>query len=132
MRGMSAARGIVTGSMFKEPSERTSAKGTSFLTFKIRATSGGTTQWFNAIAFSAEAVDAIKCIQPGEPIAVAGDIDADIYTPPNSDPRVSFKITVDAVLTARKPAKKRTAGSERATSNGASGQAADLNDDIPF
>ena len=42
----------------------------------------------------------------GDPIALAGSVDAEVYTPEGGEPRVTWRFTADAVLTARKPAKR--------------------------
>jgi hypothetical protein len=41
----------------------------------------------------------------GDPVALAGNVEAEVYTPKGGEPRVSWKFTADAVLTARKAAK---------------------------
>jgi hypothetical protein len=45
----------------------------------------------------------------GEPIAVSGEINAELWTPEDgSEPRLSWKITADAVLTARRQRQGRS------------------------
>jgi hypothetical protein len=50
-------------------------------------------------------------MEPGSPLAITGAIDAEIYAPAGSDSRINWRVTVDAVLSAkakRKP--KETLG----------------------
>jgi hypothetical protein len=47
-------------------------------------------------------IESLKNISVGEPIAVAGEITAEIYAPAGSESRINWRITVDAVLSARK------------------------------
>jgi hypothetical protein len=44
----------------------------------------------------------LKEMSVGEAIAVAGEITAEIYAPVGSESRINWRITVDAVLSARK------------------------------
>ena len=41
----------------------------------------------------------------GDPVALAGNVEAEIYTPEGGEARVSWKFTADAVLTTRKAPK---------------------------
>lgn len=76
----------------------------------------------------------------GEPIAVGGEITAEIYAPAGSESRINWRVTVDAVLTARKPkAKPQEASRKPRAANGRDcaeapgrGNAPIMNDDIPF
>jgi len=54
-------------------------------------------------------------LKVGEPIAVSGGIDAEIYAPAGSEGRISWKITADAILSAKakpKPKAEQRAGRE--------------------
>jgi hypothetical protein len=67
----------------------------------IRENHNGATRWWQAIAFSESAIAVLKEISVGEPLAVAGEIAADIYAPAGSESRINWRITVDGVLSAR-------------------------------
>jgi hypothetical protein len=97
-----SARAIVSGVLFKAPIEKASKAGNPFATFPIREGHNGATRWWQAIAFSENAIEVLKEISVGEPIAVAGEITAEIYAPAGSESRINWRITVDAVLSARK------------------------------
>ena len=97
-----SARGIVSGVLFKAPIEKASKAGNPFATFPIRENVSGATRWWQAIAFSESAIEVLKEISVGEPIAVAGEITAEIYAPAGAESRINWRITVDAVLSARK------------------------------
>jgi len=49
----------------------------------------------------------IETLREGEPIAVSGTFEAEIWAPPGRDPRVNLSLTVDAVISARKSAKAK-------------------------
>jgi hypothetical protein len=90
----------------------------------------------------------------GEPIAVCGEISAEIYAPAGSEGRINWRVTIDAVLSARKVKPegatrkpqaamgrrdRAKASSTRPAEAGGSALAAaswaspsPLNDDIPF
>jgi hypothetical protein len=102
------ARAIVSGALHKAAEERTSKNGNPFATFTIRENVNGSTRWWQAIAFSEIAIEALKELAVGDPIAVAGEIDAEIYAPAGSEGRISWRITADAVLSAKAKPKQRT------------------------
>ena len=95
------ARAIVSGALHKAAEERTSKAGNQFATFTIRENVNGSTRWWQAIAFSESAIEALKELAVGDQIAVAGEIDAKIYAPASSESRISLRITADAVLSTK-------------------------------
>jgi Single-strand binding protein family len=101
-----SARAIVSGALHKAAELRTSKNGNQFATFTIRESLKGATRWWLAVAFSESTIEALKELAVGDPIAVAGDIDAEIYAPAGSESRISWRITADAVLSARAKPKK--------------------------
>jgi hypothetical protein len=103
-----SARAIVSGALHKAAEERTSKAGKPFATLTIRENVNGSTRWWKGIAFDEGAIAVLKELPAGSPIAVVGEIDAEIWTPEDSSsPRMSWKLTVDAVLTARRREKGR-------------------------
>ena len=101
-----SARAIVLGSLHKPAEFRTSKNGKQFATFTICEILSGATRWWQAIAFSESAIEALKELAGGEPIAVAGEIDCELYAPAVGEPRLSWKVTADAVLSTRAKPKK--------------------------
>jgi Single-strand binding protein family len=100
-------RAIVSGALHKSAEERTSKNGNPFATFTIRESLNGATRWWQAIAFDEASIAAVLSLKVGEPIAVSGGIDAEIYAPAGSEGRISWKITADAVLSAKAKPKQR-------------------------
>ena len=96
-------RGIVSGALQKPPLQKTSANGNAYLLATIRDGSGDGARWWSAFVFNQDDITRVADLQAGDPLAVAGEIDASLYTPKDGQPRVSFSIRVDGVLTARKP-----------------------------
>ena len=149
-------RAILSGAVGKAAELRTSKNGNSFATLSIRENHNGALRWWQAIAFSESAIEVLKDISVGEPIAVAGEITAEIYAPAGSESRINCRITVDGILSARKvkpegatrkpQAAKRdraeasSARQAEASNTGGSALAAAswaspsplMNDDIPF
>ena len=102
-------RGIVSGVLTRAPAERESKGGRPYLLATIREGSGDKARWISAFAFNDEAREAISGMAAGEAVAVAGELDAEIYTPEGGQPRVSWSIRADAVLTTNSGARKRSA-----------------------
>lgn len=108
-----SVRAILSGAVGKAAEFRTSKKGNSFATLSIRENVNGATRFWQAIAFSESAIAVLTELSVGEPIAVAGEITAEIYAPAGSESRLNWRITIDAVLSARKPPKVKPEGASR-------------------
>jgi single-stranded DNA-binding protein len=141
-----SVRAIMSGAVGKVAELRTSKNGNPFAIASIRESLNGSTRWWQVIAFDKNAVDALKEMSVGEPIAVAGEIGAEIYSPPGGEQRLNWRITVDAVLSARKPPKSKAedasskpkansrdrAGSSWASPTPVAMRGVSFNDDVPF
>ena len=138
-------RAIVSTALHKAAKEHTSKAGKQFVTFTLRENVNGTTRWWSAIAFDEAVIAAVLSMEIGEPFAAAGAIDAEIYAAAGSESRINWRITVDAVLLARKPKAKpegtkpkpkEANGRDRAGSSWASPSASagsvPFNDAVPF
>jgi Single-strand binding protein family len=100
-------RAIVSGALNKAVEIRTAKSGNPFATFTIREAANGAARWWRAVAFDEAVIAALRELDAGAPIPCAGEIDCELWTPEDGrDPRLNWKITVDAVLTARR-AKRR-------------------------
>jgi hypothetical protein len=137
------ARGIICGVLFKPPVSKLTKKGKPYLIATIRQGSGEAMRWWKAFAFSETAIDEISRLGDREPIAVAGQFDAEICAPDGAEPRLSWRITVDAVLTARpkpkrrrkcndKPARTAKAIDDSPSRSDHPNHSGALNDDLPF
>ena len=107
-----SARAIVSGVLFRAPASKTSKAGTPFVVATVREGRGEATRWWKVFVFSESAIADILQLNDGEPIAVAGEFDCELYAPPSGEPRLSWKITADSVLSARakpKPKAQKTA-----------------------
>jgi hypothetical protein len=143
-------QGIIAGSTHKEVQLRTSKTGNPFATLTIRENVNGKPRWWQAIAFSEAAIDELRQLEAGAPVAVAGTIDAEVYAPAGSESRITWRVTVDAVLTAKakrkpkdtpgepsgfRPASGRkdlVGGKTHAERSWAAPQKAEFDDSIPF
>jgi hypothetical protein len=70
----------------------------------VRETGVEPARWWSAILFGDGVPDVLR-LSVGDPIALAGSPEAEVYTPQGGEPRVSWKFTADAVLSARKAPK---------------------------
>ena len=95
-------RAILSGAVGKAAELRTSKNGNPFARLSIRESHNGATRWWQAIAFSERAIEVLKETSVGEPIAVTGEITAEIYAPAGSESRINWRISVDGILSARK------------------------------
>lgn len=101
------ARAIVSGVLTRAAQQRTSKSGNPYVLATVRDGNGDAVRWWSVIAFNAASMGEILKLREGDPIAISGEFDAEIYRPDGKEPRVSWKITADAILSARRPAKER-------------------------
>jgi hypothetical protein len=97
-------RALLAGSLAKAPVSKVGKSGKPFAILNVRETGVEPARWFSVILFGDGVPDVLR-LSVGDPIALAGSPDAEIYTPEGGEPRVSWKFTADAVLTARKAPK---------------------------
>ena len=102
-------RAIVSGVLTRQAEERLSKTGKPYLKATIRDGSGDGARWVAAFVFNDAVREAISGMAAGEAIAVAGEIDAEIFTPEAGPARISWSIKVDGVLSAQTGARKRSA-----------------------
>ena len=98
-------RAIVSGVLFRAPAVKISKNGKPYAFATIRSGSGDAARWWKVFVFSESGIEEISSLGDGEPIAVAGEFDAELYAPADSESRVSWKIVADAVLSARRKPK---------------------------
>jgi single-stranded DNA-binding protein len=102
-------RAIVSGTLHKAAEERTSKAGNPFATFTLREKVNGSTRWWSVVAFDEASIATVLSMKVGEPIAVSGEFSAELWTPEGGgEARLSWKITADAVLSAKAKPKQRT------------------------
>jgi hypothetical protein len=99
-----SCRSILAGSLAKPPVQKVGKSGKPFAILSVRETGIEPARWFSCLLFG-EAVPDVLRLSVGDPIALAGSPEAEVYTPEGGEPRVSWKFFADAVLTARKAAK---------------------------
>jgi hypothetical protein len=97
-------RAILAGSLAKAPVSKVGKSGKPFAIVSVRETGVEPARWWSCLLFGDGVQDVLR-LGVGDPIALAGSPDAEIYTPEGGEARVSWKFTADAVLTARKAAK---------------------------
>jgi Single-strand binding protein family len=96
-----SCRAILAGSIAKPPVQKVGKSGKPFAILNVRETGVEPARWWSVILFGDGVQDVLK-LSAGDPVALAGSVDAEIYTPAGGEARVSWKFTADAVLTGRK------------------------------
>ena len=134
-----SARAIVSGVVFGAPASSIGKTGRPYAFVTIREGAGQAARWWKAFFFDEPIIGEILRFGEGEPIAVVGEFDAEIYSPAGGEARISWRIRVDGVLSARpnakpkpkaeKPASAVNSGREMAASSWASPTAGALFDD---
>jgi len=136
-RAMSVAI-LISGSIFREPQQRTSQSGKRYVTTTIKAAAADntTSDFWSVLAFGDTASAELLRLAVGERVAIQGGLKLEVYTANDGQTKVSRTIFVDHVLAVRQPPKERkpkakaTASHDQPTTSTATDP--DLDDSIPF
>jgi single-stranded DNA-binding protein len=142
---------LISGSIFKEPQERTSSSGRKYVTttLKAAAADNSTSDFWSVLAFSTTAADELMRLAVGERVTIQGGLKLELYTANDGATKISRTIFCDHAMALRQPPKERKpkappAGSKAAdglvkqsimpaaTPDTAAGGPAFFSDDIPF
>jgi hypothetical protein len=105
-------RAILAGAIAKPPVQKIGKSGKPFAIVSVRETGVEPARWWSAIVFGEAAEDVLR-LGVGDPLALAGGVEAEIFTPEGGEPRVSWRFAADAILTARKPSKLEGRSNDR-------------------
>jgi single-stranded DNA-binding protein len=143
---------LISGSIFKEPTQRTSASGRKYVstTLKAAAADNSTSDFWSVLAFGTTAGDELLRLAVGERVTIQGGLKLEIFEK-DGQARISRTIFCDHVMALRQPPKERKSKSPPAGSKAAdalmkqtilpdatpeketaAGGPAFFNDDIPF
>lgn len=132
-------RALISGVVFRQPAQKMTKAGHPFAFLTIRSGSGDAARWWKVFVFSELSIAEVMQLSDGKSIAVSGEFDAEIYAPAGAEPRVTWKITADAVLSAKRLRPKeprKVAGAAPATRPSAApdllNRGRDFDDEIPF
>jgi hypothetical protein len=127
-----SARALVSGVLFRAPATKTSKAGNPYVFATIRSGSGEHVRWWRVFAFSESVIEEILALGDGEPIAVSGEFDCELYAPAGGEERLSWKLTADAVLSARRKPKPKRPATRPAPGDPLFERRPLIDDDIPF
>jgi single-stranded DNA-binding protein len=119
---------MITGSLAKQPTQRTSKNGNVYLTASIRVILGNETEWWNLLCFSESGQAEITRLEIGERLSCQGALKLEIYRASDGEARISRTIIAHGVLTLRQPPRERKPRADSSTR----AVEPSLNDSIPF
>jgi single-stranded DNA-binding protein len=141
---------LISGSIFREPVQRTSQSGRKYVVTTLKAASAdnSSSDFWSVLAFGTTAGAELMLLAVGERLAVQGTLKIETYTK-DGETKISRTLFADHVMALRQPPKERKAkappaGSKAAdavvkqsilpdaTPETAAGGPAFFNDDIPF
>ena len=70
---------LISGTLFREPEQRTSKAGKPFVTATIRAKDGDSWQWWKVLAFQECAQAELMRLTDGDALSVQGVLKAETY-----------------------------------------------------
>jgi single-stranded DNA-binding protein len=127
-RNIMTAHVLISGTLFREPEQRTSTSGKPFVTATTRTKDGEASQWWHLVAFSETAQAELMRLTDGDALSVQGALKAETYEKEGVT-KLSLSVVADHVLALRQPGRKKADSGQRVPVR----QAEPLFDDgIPF
>lgn len=132
---------LLTGSIFRDPEQRTSQSGKTYVTttLKAAAADNAASEFWDVLAFSETVQAELLRLRTGERLSLQGSLRLELYTTKAGEQRISRKIFADHALALRAPpkAKKPKPVSDGDAQPAIPGKvsilpSSDLDDDIPF
>ena len=104
---------LVAGKLWKNPEERRSGAGKTFVTANVRAADGdGEALFVNVVAFSDSAKSALLALQDGDSVSLAGTLKIGTYEARDGAVKPSVSMVAQQVLTPYHVVRKRRAVSD--------------------
>jgi hypothetical protein len=85
----------------------TASSGREFVTCRVKVAVGSEAMLCSVIAFDAKACAALLALEPGESVALAGELTPKLWQPEGKEPRVSLDLLAHGVLSTYAVRKKR-------------------------
>ena len=127
---------LISGSIFKEPTQRTSQAGRRFVVTTLKAAAdNSTSDFWSVLCFSESAGAELMRLGINERVTIQGSLKLELYEK-NGDAKIGRTIFADHVMALRQPPKERKPKAAKApTSQETTTTTAtdpDLDDSIPF
>ena len=87
---------MVTGSLAKQPTRRTSKNGNAYLTASLRVTAGNETEWWNLLCFNEGGQAEITRLDVGEKLSCQGTLKLELYRTSDGEPKISARLSLTA------------------------------------
>jgi single-stranded DNA-binding protein len=98
---------VVTGTLVADPVERTTSKGSRFVTATLRVAAGEDAIFVGLAAFDATAADRLAQMRKGGTVAACGVLEQTSWTAKDGEVRTGWRLTASEILTAFGASKKR-------------------------
>ncbi len=101
-----SAHVLISGVLYRQPEQRTSRAGKSFVVATVRAKEGEGSQWWKVLAFSESAGAELLRLGDGDAVSAQGQLKAELYEK-DGETRLSLSVIADHVLALKQPPRQR-------------------------
>lgn len=108
---------LITGELHRDPIQRTSASGKTFVTANVRSQADGETVWASVICFSEEGMAELLRLKAGDAVSVQGKAKLVVYER-NGEHRPSLDVVASSVTALRPKPRTRRPRQDRQDSRG--------------
>jgi single-stranded DNA-binding protein len=128
---------LISGSIFKEPQQRMSQAGKSYVVTTIKAAAdNSTSDFWSVLAFGTTAGEELLRLAIGERVTIQGGLKLELYTASDGTTKISRTIFCDHVMALRQPPKERKPKAAKpappSQDQPATTTTATFDDEIPF
>jgi single-stranded DNA-binding protein len=126
---------LVTGTLSRNPEQRTSKAGKPFVTASLKIKDGDGSQWFKLLAFSDAAQAEFMRLQEGDAVSAQGALKIETFVAGNGETKVNLTCFAEQVLALRPrdpTPRERKAPEPKPKQQPAVSLAEEIDDDLPF
>lgn len=98
---------LVSGIVHRAPKSGLSKGGKNYTSLDLKFADGSATVFVRVTAFLPDIAAELESFKVGDPIAVTGRLQAQLFEPDNAPPRVSISLIVDRVMGIKKPPRRK-------------------------
>lgn len=98
---------LCTGTLTADPVERTTAKGSRFVTANLRVPAGEDAVFIGIAAFDQRAAERLLQMRAGGAVSAVGVLEQTHWTAKDGETRTGWRLTANEVMTAYSATKKR-------------------------
>ncbi|GMV00398.1 MAG: single-stranded DNA-binding protein [Burkholderiaceae bacterium] len=101
---------LITGTLARDPEQRTARNGTGYVTATIRVPAGADAVFVSVTAFDQRAAERLMQMRTGGAVSACGTLEQTSWTTQAGEARTGWRLTASEILSVYQARKRRDAG----------------------